>query len=78
MPESMARSLLSIRGPILRLDVQSCDMFASAQHLIPPTLIDLSFMIEASPVSLKLTLNHKHYQLVSSSKSEIQQSPPFL
>ena len=52
-------------------------MFSLAQHMIPPALINLSFLIDVSLESLKCTLNHKHYQLVSSSKSEIQQSPLF-
>ena len=65
MPEFTDRSLLSTHRLILRLDVQSSDIFASAQRLIPPIYIDLPLLIEASLASLKCTLD-KHYQLVLS------------
>ena len=34
-------------------DVQSSDMFTPAQRPIPPILINLSFLIDVSPTSLK-------------------------
>ena len=77
IPEFTDRSLLLTHQPILRPDIQSSNMFAPAQCLIPPALIDLPLLIEAILTSLKCTLD-KYYQLVSSSKSEIQQSPHFL
>ena len=60
MPEFTDESLLSTCQPILQLDVQSFDMFAPAQRLIPHALIDLPLLIEANPALLKLTLD-KHY-----------------